>query len=90
MLVLSYYPNASGGFRLDAWDYLHWKHVSPITNEKGEVIAAKLRIYAEEPEEYYTFITTEAYFALKDWMVDNRRLLDYGRFMADNKYELWS
>jgi hypothetical protein len=53
------YAMASGGFRLGAWDYLCWKHVSPITNEKGEVIAAKLIIYADEPEEYYTFITPE-------------------------------
>ena len=59
---------ASGGFRLGAWDYLRWKHVSPITNEKGEAIAAKLLVYADEPEEYYTFITPEAYSALKDWM----------------------
>jgi hypothetical protein len=59
---------ASGGFRLGAWDYLRWKHVSPITNEKGDVVAAKLIIYAEEPEEYYTFITPEAFGALKDWM----------------------
>jgi hypothetical protein len=27
----------------------------PITNKKGEVIAAKLLVYADEPEEYYTF-----------------------------------
>jgi hypothetical protein len=27
-----------------------------------------VRIYADEPEEYYTFITPEAYFVLKDWM----------------------
>jgi hypothetical protein len=59
---------ASGGFRLGAWDYLHWKHVTPIRNEKGEVIAAKLVIYADEPEEYYTFMTPEAYSTLKDWM----------------------
>ena len=59
---------ASGGFRFGAWDYLRWKHVSPITNEKGEVMAAKLLVYADEPEEYYTFITPEAYSALKDWM----------------------
>ena len=32
---------------------------------KGEIIAAKVIIYAEE---YYTFITPEAYSALKDWM----------------------
>jgi hypothetical protein len=62
------YSMASGGFRLGAWDYLCWKHVSPMTNEKGEVIAAKLLVYADEPEEYYTFITPEAYNALKDWM----------------------
>jgi hypothetical protein len=66
------YAMASGGFRLGAWDYLRWKHVTPImiTNEEknGEVLAAKVLIYAGEPEEYYTFITPEAYHALKDWM----------------------
>jgi hypothetical protein len=62
------YAMASGGFRLGAWDYLRWKHVSPINNEKGDVIAAKLLVYANEPEEYYTFITPEAYSAFKDWM----------------------
>ena len=65
------YAMASGGFRLGAWDYLQWKHVFQITNggtKDGEVIAAKLVIYADEPEEYYTFITPEAYYALKDWM----------------------
>jgi hypothetical protein len=67
------YCMASGGFRLGAWDYLQWKHVSPITDYENakdrEAIAAKLIIYADEPEEYYTFITPEAYYALKDWMV---------------------
>jgi hypothetical protein len=58
----------SGGFRLGAWDYLRWKHVIPRSNDKGEVIAAKVVIYAEEEDEYYTFITPEAYNALKDWM----------------------
>ncbi len=65
------YAMASGGFRLGAWDYLRWKHVTLITNndeKNGEVIAAKLIVYAEEPEECYTFITPEAYNALKDWM----------------------
>jgi hypothetical protein len=65
------YSMASGGFRLGAWDYLQWKHVSPTNSENakdGEVIAAKLIVYADEAEEYYTFITPEAYYALKDWM----------------------
>jgi hypothetical protein len=66
------YTMCSSGIRLGAWDYLRWKHVFPImpNNEKdGEVVvAAKLLVYAGEPEEYYTFITPEAYNALKDWM----------------------
>jgi integrase len=57
----------SGGFRLGAWDYLKWKYVIPIEN-KGEIIAAKLIIYAGEPEEYYCFITPEAYNSLKNWI----------------------
>jgi len=59
---------ASSGIRLGAWDYLRWKHVTPITNGLGEVIAAKLTIYSGEREEYYTFVTAEAYNSLKDWM----------------------
>lgn len=45
------YAMASGGFRLGAWDYLQWKHVKPITDDKREVIAAKLVVYADEPED---------------------------------------
>jgi hypothetical protein len=62
------YSMTSGAFRLGAWDYLKWKHCSAITNEEGEIIAAKLVIYADEEEEYFTFITLEAYDALNDWM----------------------
>jgi hypothetical protein len=59
---------ASSGIRLGAWDYLRWKHVTSITNGFGEVIAAKLIIYSGDREEYYTFVTAEAYNSLKDWM----------------------
>jgi hypothetical protein len=58
---------ASSGIRLGAWDYLRWKHVTSITNGFGEVIAAKLIIYSGDREEYYTFVTAEAYNSLKDW-----------------------
>jgi integrase len=59
---------ASSGIRVGAWDELQWKHVTPIKNDKGEIIAAKLTIYPGDQEEYFTFITSEAYFALADWM----------------------
>jgi hypothetical protein len=62
------YTMASSGIRLGAWDYLRWKHVTSITNGFGEVIAAKLIIYSGDREEYYTFVTAEAYNSLKDWM----------------------
>src|SRR3712207_3587991 len=62
------YVMCSSGIRLGAWGYLRWKHVIPIKNEKEEITAAKLIVYAGEPEEYFTFITLEAYNALKDYL----------------------
>jgi hypothetical protein len=53
----------SGGFRIGAWDYLKQKHVTPIRDKTGEIVAAKMVIYATEPEEYFCFITPEAYEA---------------------------
>jgi hypothetical protein len=58
----------SSGIRIGAWDYLQWKHVIPMTNSSGEIIAAKLIVYAVDREEYYTFITPEAHSSLKEWM----------------------
>ena len=29
------YTMASSGIRIGAWDYLQWKHVTPITNNVG-------------------------------------------------------
>src|SRR5690348_15177941 len=46
------YSMSSGGFRLGAWDYLRWKHVTPITDNKEQVIAAKVLIYPGDHEEY--------------------------------------
>jgi hypothetical protein len=70
----------SGGFRLGSWEYLKWKHVKPIERE-GTLVAAKIIIYAGESEEYFTFITPEAYNYLKDWM--NCRI-SYGEKISDD------
>ena len=62
------YAMVSSGIRIGSWDYLRWKHISPITNDKDEVITAKLIVYAGDPEEYYTFLSPEARNSLKEWM----------------------
>jgi hypothetical protein len=35
----------SSGIRIAAWDCLKWKHIIPIENEKGVVMAAKIIVY---------------------------------------------
>ena len=57
---------ASSGIRVGAWDYLKWKHIIPI-QKNGQVIAAKLIVYAGETDEYFTFISAEAYNELEKW-----------------------
>lgn len=62
------YTLASSGIRLGAWDYLKWGHIQEIKNENGEMIAAKIIVYAGEEDEYFSFISKEALESLKDWM----------------------
>jgi hypothetical protein len=47
---------------------MKWRYITPIKNENGAIMAAKLVVYPGEPEEYFTFMTPEAYSALKEWM----------------------
>jgi hypothetical protein len=62
------YTMVSSGIRLGAWDLIQWKHVEPIIDKNGVITAAKLLVYAGDVEEYYSFITAEAYNSLKEWM----------------------
>jgi integrase len=61
------YTMISSGIRLGAWEYLKWGHIRPIQKD-NEILAAKIIVYAGEEEEYFSFISREAYLALNDWM----------------------
>ena len=58
----------SSAIRIGAWDYLRWKDIIPASDVIGEIIAARVRLYADDSEQYYTFITPQAYASLKDWI----------------------
>ena len=83
------YTMISSGIRLGAWDYLKWKNVDPIIDNEGKIVAAKLDVYNGDIDEYYTFITPEAYEALKEW-IDFRA--SYGERISGNSWlmrDLW-
>ena len=58
----------SAGIRVGSWEHLKWKHVIPIERD-GVIVAAKIILKNTKiNREYFSFITPEAYNALKDWM----------------------
>ena len=85
------YTMCSSGVRVGAFEYLKWKHVIPKFDEKtGQVIiAAKLIVYAGEPEQHYAFITPECYGVLQDYMKFRE---DYGENVTGESWlirDLW-
>ena len=63
------YTMLSAGFRVGSWDYLKWKHIIPMKSNKV-IVAAKIILINTKinNRKYYSFITPEAYYSLKDWM----------------------
>jgi hypothetical protein len=58
----------SSGIQLGTWDFLQWKHVIPVTEENGEKNCfCQAPCLCQDIENYYTFITFEAYNVLKEW-----------------------
>ena len=56
----------SSDIRLGSWNYLKQKHIIAILNDKkNEVIAAKIRVYADEDEEYNFFYSLGSLFLSK-------------------------
>lgn len=66
------YAMCSSGMRLEGWENLRWGHITAIERE-GRVVAAKIIIYPGDPEEYFSFISAEAYNAINDWMTYRKR-----------------
>jgi integrase len=85
------YTMTSSGIRLGAWDYLLWEHIQPIRgrnngNDGKNVVAAKIIVYSgEEGDEYFSFITPEAYYELEKWM-DYRK--SSGEFISGKSWVL--
>jgi hypothetical protein len=82
------YTMVSSGMRLGGWDYLKWKDVSPIIRD-DKVIAAKIRIYSDEEDEYFSFVTPEAFQSLDNWMKYRK---DCGENVNENSWvmrNLW-
>ena len=57
----------SSGARIGAWDYLKWKHITPIYDSDDKILA-KVIVYQGDPEMYLSFITPECYKILSEWM----------------------
>jgi integrase len=82
------YFMASSGIRLGAWDYLKWGHIMPI-ERNNKIIAAKVRVYAGDEDEYITFISPEAYSEIERW-IDYR--IECGEIVTDESWvmrNLW-
>ncbi|HEX9830940.1 MAG TPA: hypothetical protein VGA94_04565, partial [Thermodesulfobacteriota bacterium] len=79
----------SSGIRLGAWDYLKWGNVKPIEKD-GQIVAARITVYAGDEEQYFSFISPEAYNELKKWM-DLR--IEHGEKVTDLSWvmrDLWN
>jgi integrase len=68
----------SSEIRVGAWENLQLKHVIPVKNG-----CAKLIVYDEDREQYYTFITPEAHAAIKEWMAYRE---SYGEKITPDTY----
>ena len=61
------YTMLSSGIRVGSWESLRWRDIIPIEQD-GNIVAAKIIVYSGDPEQYFSFISPEAYFALNEWM----------------------
>ena len=64
----------TAGLRVGALPDLQVKHLSPIYSKKGnKIIAGILTVYANTPDEYFTFITPECYGTIQQYLEYRKR-----------------
>ncbi len=83
------YTVISSGIRVGAWDYLRWGNITPIEKDGLGVVVAKVIVYTGEDEEYFTFISTEAFLELQKWIKYRE---DSGEIINENSWvmrDLW-
>ncbi len=80
----------SSGIRLGAWEYLRWGDITPIIKD-DKVIAAKMIVYRGDQAEYTTFITPEAYQALKeyiDFRIAHREIVNEKSWVMRDEFDV--
>ena len=78
----------SSGMKIGSWDYLQWKHITPIKDENNNrIVAAKIIITdtKNDNNEYFSFITPEAYKELDKWREYRKK---HGEDVNDESYVL--
>lgn len=79
----------SSGIRVGSWDYIIWGDITPIVRN-DTIIAARIKVLNTKTNRYYiSFITSEAYHAIKEWM-DFRQ--SFGEKISDESWvmrNLW-
>ncbi len=78
----------SSGIRVAAWDYLRWGNIRPIEMD-GQIVAAKIVVYAEEDDSYISYTSASAFRELAEW-INYRK--DSGELITDDSWimrDLW-
>jgi hypothetical protein len=57
----------SSGIRIGAWEWLNWGHIE-LVKRNGQIVAAKLKVYPGDAEQYSTFVSREAYNAIAEYI----------------------
>ena len=58
----------SSGIRVSSWNYMTWDNFTPIYKE-DKIVAARLKVFNTKTRNYYySYITPEAYYSVKEWM----------------------